>query len=61
VRKIQSREFRYGPPVRITCKLSRSRRSLISESITLGAIVLLDVAPVLSAPLEDMKDPDILR
>lgn len=58
MRKIRSREFRYGLPVRITCKLSK--RTLLSEVVTLGAMTLYP-APVLSASLQDMKDPDILR
>lgn len=58
MRKIRSREFHYGLPVRITCKLSK--RTLLSEVVTLGAMTLYP-APVLSASLQDMKDPDILR
>lgn len=58
MRKVQLREFHYGPSVSITCGLSR--RTLISEAITLGTMMLY-AAPVLSAPLQDMKDPDILR
>ncbi|KAJ4777565.1 Peptidylprolyl isomerase [Rhynchospora pubera] len=58
VRKIHLREFRYGSSVRIICALSR--RTLLAEAVTFGAMILY-AAPSLSAPLQDMKDPDILR
>ncbi|KAJ4774197.1 Peptidylprolyl isomerase [Rhynchospora pubera] len=58
VRKIQLRKFHYGSSVRITCALSR--RTLLSGASTFGSTILY-VAPTFSAPLQDMKDPDILR
>ncbi|KAJ3682437.1 hypothetical protein LUZ60_015010 [Juncus effusus] len=58
MRKLEAMRTCAGFGVRIVCRLSR--RKLISEAISVGTIIFY-AGPILSAPLQEMKDPDILR